>query len=202
MTKSFFCCGITTKAVHHPPYPCALASRRFLAAIGGGNHVAAALVCWSYARSPWCVAAGLPTMASCRDPRLACLRQVGKKRAAGVAGPAARLSSSRVDRLAQPISYSGAKLFQPYFMNCFNCASPAVPIAIPPFRLKRQGKLVVARTRDGGKSCNGSDFRGEHPTGVRHANSGIYQGGRHVVNRAHRRTISAAPKRCPSRGAI
>jgi hypothetical protein len=26
--------------------------------------------------------------------------------------------------------------------------------------------------------------------------------GRHVVNRAHRRTISAAPKRCPSRGAI
>ena len=141
-------------------------------------------------------------MASCRDPRLACLRQVGKKRAAGVAGPAARLSSSRVDRLAQPISYSGAKLFQPYFMNCFNCASPAVPIAIPPFRLKRQGKLVVARTRDGGKSCNGSDFRGAHPTGVRHANSGIYQGGRHVVNRAHRRTISAAPKRCPSRGAI
>jgi hypothetical protein len=32
------------------------------------------------------------------------------------------------------------------------------------------------------------------PTGVRHANSRIYRGGRHVVNRAHRRTISAAPQ--------
>src|SRR5262249_8234272 len=41
MTKVFFCSGITTKAAwsHHPPYPCALASRRFFCAIGGGNHV-------------------------------------------------------------------------------------------------------------------------------------------------------------------
>src|SRR5262249_61308025 len=52
MTKVFFCCGITTKAVHHPPYPCAPASRRFLAAVGGGNHVAAALVCWSLRAQP------------------------------------------------------------------------------------------------------------------------------------------------------
>src|SRR5262249_51041923 len=111
MTKISFFFGITTKAVHHPPYPCALASRRFLAAIGGGNHVAARWFVGHDARSPWCVAAGLPTMASCRDPRLACLRQVGKKRAAGVAGPAARLSSSRGDWLGQPHSYSGAKLF-------------------------------------------------------------------------------------------
>src|SRR5262249_61894489 len=114
MTKVFFCCGITTKAVHHPPYPCALASRRFLAAIGGGNHVAAALVCWSYARSPWCVAAGLPTMASCRDPRLACLRQVGKKRAAGGAGAVAAPEYLRDERVSSPQSLSGHK-HVPYF---------------------------------------------------------------------------------------
>jgi hypothetical protein len=44
-------------------------------------------------------------------------------------------------------------------------------------------------------ACNGSVSGARAPTGVRHANSRIYRGGRHVVNRAHRRTISAAPPR-------
>jgi hypothetical protein len=30
--------------------------------------------------------------------------------------------------LLNPYAKSGTRLFQPYFMNCFNCASPAVPI--------------------------------------------------------------------------
>src|SRR6516164_966649 len=51
-------------------------------------------------------------------------------------------------------------------------------------------------------ASNGSVSGACAPTGVRHANSRIYRGGRHVVNRAHRRTISALPKTCPSRGAI
>src|SRR6516165_33332 len=43
-------------------------------------------------------------------------------------------------------------------------------------------------------ASNGSVSGACAPTGVRHANSRIYRGGRHVVNRAHRRTISAAPQ--------
>ena len=43
-------------------------------------------------------------------------------------------------------------------------------------------------------ACNGSVSGARASTGVRHANSRIYRGGRHVVNRAHRRTIPAAPQ--------
>jgi hypothetical protein len=39
-------------------------------------------------------------------------------------GPAARLASRGLTGLLNPCVKSGTKLFQPYFMNCFNCASP------------------------------------------------------------------------------
>src|SRR5262245_64107942 len=46
-------------------------------------------------------------------------------------------------------------------------------------------------------------FQGRaHPPAYVTRIPGIYRGGRHVVNRTHRRTISAAPRACPSRGAI
>src|SRR5215467_2931615 len=62
-----------------------------------------------------------------RDPRLACLGQVEKKRAAGVAVRRLVLAPRGLTGLLNPSVKPGTKLFQPYFMNCFNCASPAVP---------------------------------------------------------------------------
>jgi hypothetical protein len=42
------------------------------------------------------------------------------------------LASRGLTGLLNPYVKSGTKLFQPYFMNCFNCASPAVPPAARP----------------------------------------------------------------------
>ena len=45
-----------------------------------------------------------------------------------------------------------------------------------------------------GNSMQWLCFRGAHPPAYVTRIPGIYRGGRHVVNRAHRRTISAAPQ--------
>ena len=51
------------------------------------------------------------------------------KRAAGVVGFRRLVLAHRgLTGLLSPYAKSGTRLFQPYFMNCFNCASPAVPI--------------------------------------------------------------------------
>jgi hypothetical protein len=56
------------------------------------------------------------------QPAALLLRQVAKLLQFNTMWPrAARLSSSRVDWPAQTLSQSGTKLFQSYFMNCFNC---------------------------------------------------------------------------------
>jgi hypothetical protein len=62
------------------------------------------------------------------DARLACLWQWEKKRAAGVVVRRLVLAPRGLTGLLNPSVKSGTKLFQPYFMNCFNCASPAVPL--------------------------------------------------------------------------
>src|SRR4030095_9169754 len=50
-----------------------------------------------------------------------------KKRAAGVVRVRRLVLAPRgLTGLLNPCVKSGTKLFQPYFMNCFNCASPAV----------------------------------------------------------------------------
>jgi hypothetical protein len=55
--------------------------------------------------------------------------QVEKKRAAGVVGSGGSSELfAGLTGLLNPSFKSGTKLFQPYFMNCFNCASPAVSV--------------------------------------------------------------------------
>ena len=71
------------------------------------------------------------TVRAGRCARLACLWQGEKKRAAGVVGPAARLRSSRVDWLAQPICQIWHKVvsavLHELFQLCFSrCAAPAI----------------------------------------------------------------------------
>jgi hypothetical protein len=54
-------------------------------------------------------------------------RKKEKKRAAGVVWVRRLVLVSRgLTGLLNPCVKSGTKLYQPYFMNCFNCASPAV----------------------------------------------------------------------------
>ena len=51
------------------------------------------------------------------------------KRAAGVVWVRRLVLASRgLTGLLNLCVKSGTKLFQPYFINCFNCASPAVPV--------------------------------------------------------------------------
>ena len=57
------------------------------------------------------------------------LRGEEKKRAAGVVGFRRLVLALRgLTGLLNPCVRSGTKLFQPYFVNCFNCASPAVQV--------------------------------------------------------------------------
>ena len=85
--------------------------------------------------------AGDPVISSCRPPsqmrfchggegdaRLACLWQgEKKKRAAGVVRFRRLVLALRgLTGLLNPYVKPGTKLFQPYFVNCFNCASPAL----------------------------------------------------------------------------
>src|SRR5262249_61047199 len=83
-------------------------------------------------------------------------------------GPAARLASRGLTGLLNPCVKSGTKLFQPYFMNCFNCASPAVPVTHSvaaflsrvPFSqhcLKIDNKRLFERTHLSG-SCKSGSF--------------------------------------------
>jgi hypothetical protein len=53
----------------------------------------------------------------------------GKKRAAGVVWVRRLVLAPRgLTGLLNPYVRSGTKLFQPYFENCFNCASPRAPV--------------------------------------------------------------------------
>jgi hypothetical protein len=52
-----------------------------------------------------------------------------EKRAAGVVWVRRLVLASRgLTGLLNPCVKFGTKLFQPYFINCFNCASPSVPV--------------------------------------------------------------------------
>jgi hypothetical protein len=52
-----------------------------------------------------------------------------KKRAAGVVSFRRLVLALRgLTGLLNPYVKPGTKLFQPYFVNCFNCASPALPV--------------------------------------------------------------------------
>ena len=57
---------------------------------------------------------------------------LGKKRAAGVVRVRRLVLPRGLTGLLNPCVKFGTKSFQPYFMNCFNCASPAVPPAARP----------------------------------------------------------------------
>jgi hypothetical protein len=65
----------------------------------------------------------LRSLAGSKSRSAAALRGGETREPPGVKAPAARLSSSRVDWPAQPLSRSGTESFQSYFMDCFNCAS-------------------------------------------------------------------------------
>src|SRR5262249_19708411 len=64
------------------------------------------------------------------DAPLACLwHGEKKKRAAGVVRFRRLVLALRgLTGLLNPYVKPGTKLFQPYFVNCFNCASPALPV--------------------------------------------------------------------------
>src|SRR5258708_5823898 len=73
-----------------------------------------------------------------------------EKRAAGVVWVRRLVLASRgLTGLLNPCVKSGTKLFQPYFINCFNCASPAVPEQRSPYQ-----RLVVDTF--GGSLCTSS----------------------------------------------
>jgi hypothetical protein len=63
---------------------------------------------------------GASATAKAGDARLACRWRGGFRRLV--------LAPRGLTGLLNPSLKSGTKLFQPYFMNCFNCASPAVPV--------------------------------------------------------------------------
>jgi hypothetical protein len=67
-----------------------------------------------------------------REQAMCVLRASGRgkiKRAAGVVRVRRLVLAPRgLTGLLNPCVRSGTKLFQPYFMNCFNCVSPAAAI--------------------------------------------------------------------------
>jgi len=64
--------------------------------------------------------------------------------------PAARLSLRGLTGLLNPWVKSGTRLFQPYFMNCFNCASPAGVM-----NSRRRIWIAMWPSRGGSCPCNG-----------------------------------------------
>jgi len=61
------------------------------------------------------------------DAYLACLWAGGKEESRWRGGSGGSVLAPRgLTGLLNPCVKPGTKLFQPYFMNCFNCASPAV----------------------------------------------------------------------------
>jgi hypothetical protein len=68
-----------------------------------------------------------------------------KKRAAGVVWVRRLdLASRGLTGLLNPCVKSDTKLFQPYFINCFNCASPVVPVWQPKIAAEAEAQQRVA----------------------------------------------------------
>src|SRR5262249_18943539 len=104
---------------------------RFVARLAGDpvisslpTAVADALLPWRGRRCASCVPLAGEKNASCVP-----LAGEKKKRAAGVVRFRRLVLALRgLTGLLNPCVKPGTKLFQPYFVNCFNCASPALPV--------------------------------------------------------------------------